>query len=225
MSADYLLKVDDIRKLFVDKLTNGEFVTDKSGVKTIEVVGATFLADEDSIFGVVNDDYVKREIEWYQSMSLNVNDIPNGPPKIWKQVSSSSGEINSNYGWCIWSKENGSQYENVVNELVKNIGSRRSVMIYTRPSMWSDYNRDGMSDFICTNAVGYLVRDGRLTAHVQMRSCDVVFGYKNDLQWAKHVHGKLAADIGVEVGDIIWTATSLHVYEKFFNLVKLSLSE
>ena len=120
----------------------------------------------------------------------------------------------------IFSDENGKQYRNVLNELKQNPFSRRATMIYTRPSIWSDYNKDGMSDFICTNAVGYLIRDGKLHAHVMMRSNDVVFGYKNDYYWQEYVLKKLAKDLNVEVGTIMWNCTSLHVYERHFNLIR-----
>jgi thymidylate synthase len=185
----------------------------------LEIRSASFVADEPAIFGKVNEDYVARELAWYESMSLNVNDIPGGPPAIWKQVADKEGYINSNYGWCIWSPMNGNQYDNVVAELKKNPDSRRAVMIYTRPSMWNKYNINGMSDFMCTNAVQYLNRYGKLFAVVQMRSNDVVFGYKNDYAWQSHVLDKLCAELGLMRGDIYWNAGSLHVYERHFDLV------
>ena len=98
-----MMKVSDIRKYFMTELAYENYVTDKTGVKTIEMIGAQFVADEPAIFGKVDEDYVKRELDWYRSMSLNVNDIPGGPPKIWQQVADKNGQINSNYGWCIWS--------------------------------------------------------------------------------------------------------------------------
>ena len=82
-----------------------------------------------------------------------------------------------------------------------------------------DYNLNGMSDFMCTNAVQYLYRNGKLNAVVQMRSNDVVFGYKNDYAWQKFVLDKLAADLETDPGKIIWNAGSLHVYERHFKLV------
>jgi thymidylate synthase len=53
-----------------------------------------------------------------------------------------------------------------------------------------------------------------------MRSNDVVFGYKNDYYWQEYVLKKLAKDLDVEVGTIMWNVTSLHVYEKHFHLIK-----
>ena len=215
------MNVRDIRIALYNKLINNEFVTDKTGVKTVEILNASFIADQEAIIGTVNQDYVERELKWYKSMSLSVDDIPGGPPEIWKRVSSSKGLINSNYGWCIYSKENGSQFENVVTELTKNPDSRRATMIYNRPSMHEDYNKDGMSDFMCTNAVQYLIRDDKLHALVYMRSNDAVFGYKNDYAWQKYVLEALADELGMHdsIGNIFWNVASLHVYERHFKFV------
>ena len=215
----HLNYVKNIREEFKYLRDNELYVTDKSGVKMLEIRSAAFVADEPAIFGKVNHDYVARELAWYKSMSLNVNDIPGGPPAIWKQVADKEGFINSNYGWCIWSPMNGSQYDNVIDELKKNPDSRRAVMIYTRPSMWNKYNINGMSDFMCTNAVQYINRYGKLFAIVQMRSNDVVFGYKNDYAWQSYVLDKLCDELNLMRGDIYWNAGSLHVYERHFDLV------
>jgi thymidylate synthase len=216
-----MLIVEDIRDYLIRELQAESFVVDKTGVKTIEMIGACFEADEPSIFGDVNDDYIQRELEWYKSQSLYVDDIPGITPAIWKQVASTEGKINSNYGWAIYSEDNGLQYLNVFDELTKNPNSRRAVMIYTRPTMWSDYNHNGMSDFMCTNAVQYMIRDGQLVAVVQMRSNDVVFGYRNDYAWQKYVADQLTNDLGLDVEPkIIWNVGNLHVYERHFDKVK-----
>jgi len=216
-----MLKVEDIRQHFIGELMDSNFVIDKTGVKTIEMIGATFEADEPTIFGEVNDEYVERELEWYRSMSLFVEDIPGKTPAIWQQVASKHGKINSNYGWAIWHSKNYCQYENVLHELMNFPNSRRAVMIYTRPSMWDDYNENGMSDFMCTNEVQYMIRDGQLVAVVQMRSNDVVFGYRNDYAWQRYVADQLTKALGLDVEPkIIWHVGSLHVYERHFDKVK-----
>ena len=212
-------RVSDVREWFKDLRIRNEFITDKTGCNTLEVIGATFIADEPAIFGIVNKDYVRREIEWYESQSRNVHDIPGGAPKAWIACASTEGMINSNYGWAIYSEENGNQYTNVRDELKRNPGSRRGNMIYTRPSMWTDYNVCGMSDFMCTDSVQYLIRGNQLIANVKMRSADAWAGYRNDKAWADYVHQKLASDLGVSVGPMIWHAANLHLYERNFYLV------
>ena len=216
-----MLKVSDIRQHFISELAAENFVVDKSGVKTIEMIGATFEADEQTIFGAVNHDYVDREIEWYKSQSLYIKDIPGKTPAIWEQIASDDGKINSNYGWAIYSEYNGYQYHNVLDELAERPNSRRAVMIYTRPTMWEDYKQDGMSDFMCTNAVQYMIRDDQLVAIVQMRSNDVVFGYRNDFAWQNHVANQLSKDLRLKTWPkIIWNVGNLHVYERHFDMVK-----
>jgi thymidylate synthase len=213
-------KTKDICEKFVKKLRKGQFVTDKSGVKTIEIMNASFLADDEALFGTVNEDYVKRELQWYLSTSLNVNDIPEPIPAIWKSIATPTGQINSNYGWCICSEDNYEQFNSCVNELQRNPDSRRAIMIYTRPSMQWEYNVGGMSDFICTNTVQYLIRDAKVHALVYMRSNDAVFGYKNDYAWQKYVLNEVSNRIGVPEGNIYWNVASLHVYERHFDLVE-----
>lgn len=214
------LHVKDIRKMFKNAYDNQEFTIDRTGVKTIEILGATFIADEDYIIRKPSYEYIERELSWYKSMSLYVNDIPGQIPAIWKSVASNKDKINSNYGWCIWSKENGNQYDNVLTELKANPDSRRATMIYNRPSMHTDFNKDGMNDFMCTFANSFFIRNNKLVSHYIMRSNDSVFGYGNDYAWAKYVQQKLADDLNIHVGDLIWTAANLHVYERHFNFLE-----
>ena len=218
--------IKDIRSYFISALENEEYVEDKTGVKTLDLVGASFLADAPAIFGTPNEEYISREIAWYESKSLNVEDIPGETPAIWKSISSDSGKINSNYGYLINSEENFNQYQKVLTQLLVDRQTRRAVMIYQRPTMHTDFCVDGMSDFICTNAVQYLIRGNQINAVVQMRSNDVIFGYRNDYAWQLHVLQNLVADINrlgesdYKVGDITWQVGSLHVYERHFKFVK-----
>ena len=215
-----MLKVRDIRNQIVTDFLQGDWVIDRTGAKTVEVIGATFIANEDYVIRKPAYEYIKRELRWYEMQSLYVDDIPGETPQIWKDISSEEGKINSNYGWCIYSDENGNQYQKVKQELKSNPNSRRATMIYNRPSMHTDFNKNGMNDFMCTYANTFYIRNNRLVSHYIMRSNDAVFGYNNDYAWAKHVQEKLANDLGVEVGELIWTASNFHVYERHFNFIQ-----
>lgn len=219
--------VEDIRQYFVDELEAENFTTDRTGAKTIELLGASFIADENAIFGTPNEDYIQKELEWYDSESTNIYDISSEPPKAWKMTANHHGEINSNYGNLIYNDKHYNQYNKVLNELRSNEDSRRASMVYQRPSIWVDYDDNGKNDFICTNAVTYYIRDDQLHCVVQMRSNDVVFGYKNDFAWQEHVLYHLCEDINdfqgrppLAVGNIHWQVQNLHVYERHFDLVK-----
>jgi len=218
-----MMNVKDVRKYFVDELINERFTIDKTGQKTIEMIGASFIADEESIFGVPNQEYIQNEIDWYLSGSTNINDIygdDRSPPAAWQYSANKYGEINSNYGFLVFDDRFFRQYDNVVNELTENPDSRRACMVYNRPSIWVEYRENGKNDFICTNAVTYYIRNDELQCVVQMRSNDVVYGYKNDYAWQQYVLEHVAEDIGVKSGKITWQVQNLHVYERHFDLVK-----
>lgn len=214
--------VVDIRQHFIDELKDEAFTIDKTGQKTIELIGASFLATENSIFGEPNADYIDAEINWYLSGSTNIFDIyvDRDPPKAWEYSANRHGEINSNYGHLIFSDKYYRQYDNVLTELLENPDSRRACMIYNRPSIWTEFNENGKNDFICTNAVTYYIRNNELQSVVQMRSNDVVFGYKNDYAWQQYVLKALARDLGIKPGFIHWQVQNLHIYERHFHLVK-----
>jgi len=225
-----MLTTKDIANTFIDKLKNKEFIDDKTGCKTIEIFAASFLADKPSIFGTPNQEYIDAEIEWYNSRSTNINklaEIYGKSPAAWEYSANDYGEINSNYGHLIFSKKFHKQYEQVVKELSEiNPDSRRASMIYQRPSIWREFKEDGKNDFICTNAVTYYIRDEQLHSVVQMRSNDVVYGYRNDYAWQKYVLDKLEKDLYFgghplkSGGKIYWQVQNLHVYERHFDLVK-----
>lgn len=219
------LKTSDIKNMFLAKRMVEDFVVDKSGALTIELIGANFIADKPSIFGKPNEAYIDAELDWYESQSTNVNDINYGSdvPAAWKATADKYGNINSNYGKLIYSTEFHNQYQNVFNELSANPDSRRATMVYTRPSIWNEYNTNGKSDFICTNAVGYLIRNDILHVTVQMRSNDIVFGYKNDYAWQAHVAERLQVELSVPIDGIKihWQVQSLHMYQRHFDLLGL----
>ena len=224
------MKTEDIRKHFVEQLKNENFVIDKTGQKTIEMIGASFEADERFIFGKPNEQYIEDEIRWYNSQSTNIKDIwgerkSQRAPQAWEYSANTHGEINSNYGLLIYSEKYYTQYQNVLDELESNPDSRRASMVYQRPSIWHEYCENGKNDFICTNAVTYYIRDEKLHCVVQMRSNDVVFGYKNDYAWQKYVLEQLEKDLYYgghplkKGGKIHWQVQNLHVYERHFDLV------
>lgn len=228
--------VQDIRNEFVRKFKAGEIVTNDtgslSGADTIEIVGASFIADESSIFGKPSKEYIKNELAWYKGQSLNVNDIPGETPAIWKAVATPDGWINSNYGWMVYSLENGEQFNMVLQKLLDSPSSRQAIMIYTRPSMHLDWCQDGKRDFCCTNTVTYLIRDGKMDAIVSMRSNDSVFGYKCDQPWQQYVLEDLVYQynmnnegVDIEVGNIHWQVSSLHIYQRHFNLIEKYITE
>ena len=221
------MNTEDVRQLFIYKFKNGDFRKIGNEVQqslTVEIQNAHFLADKPWIIREPNYEYYKREEEWYYSKSLNVYDIPGKTPQMWVACADKDGFINSNYGWAIFSEENGNQYEHCKQKLIDDPHTREAIMIYNRPSMQTDYNKNGMHDFMCCQNVQYFINERDnvtyLDCIVNFRSCDAVFGFDNDYLWAEHVLNKLSVDLNVEPGDIFWNCGSLHVYERHFKYLE-----
>ena len=109
---------------------------------TKELLHQVFLADKNYIVREPKEPYQTNELNWFISQSRNIKDLKTFAgfiPKIWEEISEIDGTINSNYGWCCLSKENGSQFEHAMRHLELDKNSRRAIMIYNRPSMHRDW--------------------------------------------------------------------------------------
>ena len=173
--------------------------------------------------------YVKAELDWYKSMDLSIighEGIESNP--TWQSccTKDEKKEINSNYGWCVFSEENGSQYDNCLEVLKKDKTTRNAIIMYNRPEIYKDYKRDGMHDMICTLYSHFFIRHNRLYMIHNMRSNDVRYGFIcSDLAWNCFVYQNMYEDLkstypDLEVGTIIWTSDSMHLYSRHFEDLK-----
>ena len=187
---------------------------------TKELLHTVFLADKNYIVRKPKEPYQTNELEWFISQSRKVEDLKSFAgfiPKIWNDIADIEGIINSNYGWCCLSKENGSQFYNAMKHLEKDKNSRRAIMIYNRPSMHKDWANDRMfdngkqkflvkeyswnnldkemyksikGDFMCCQNNHFIIRDNKLIMTVHMRSLDAVYGYNADYIWFDWIFNK-----------------------------------
>lgn len=230
MIENKMMNTADVASIFVDKYKNKKIRTIGNAVQqsnTIEIQNIQFEVDKPWIIREPNYEYFKKELEWYKTESLNVNDIPGGAPVMWKMCADELGYINSNYGWMIWSKDNGEQYKHCMEKLIEDPHTREACMIYNRPSMQEEYCKNGMHDFCCTYAVQCFLNDVQndiihLKYIVFQRSQDAVFGFDNDILWHQYVQNQLANDLSkifkknIICDNIINNVGSLHVYERHF---------
>lgn len=215
-------QIADLMSLFRFKKDCGEPMVNG----TFEVLNHGFIFDPtvDIEFPnyKINRAYHDREIKWYLSLDRSIKgwmeDI-----KIWNDIASKDDkrEINSNYGWCCFSVENGSQYSHVLETLEKDPNSRQAEFIYTRPTMHKDWNEGGRHDFICTNTVQVFIRDNKLYYKIDQRSLDTITGLKADWYWHSFVYGKLLSDLqltypDLTAGSVMWNVGSCHIYERSF---------
>lgn len=221
--------LNEIEREIRNKYNNKEFIIDKSGKKLIELLNVSFVVGEkDWLFKEPNHKYRKAELNWYLSKDLSILGIKKfygKIPVIWKNIADYNNNINSNYGYLIFSEENGNQYQNCIISLLNNKYSRQAIMIYNRPEIHTDSIKlrcINQSDFICTMYNQFFIRDNKLISIYNMRSNDIIFGFANDSYWAKYVHKRVYKELketaysDLEIGDLIWNVSSFHIYENHF---------
>lgn len=171
-----------------------------------------------------NREYCEKEMKWYDSQSLSIRGYMEDIA-IWKRVADKNGMINSNYGWVIYSDENGNQFENVVKHLSENKSTRHGIMLFNRPSMHKEWNENGRSDFICSVSYHFFIRDDRLFAIYNWRSEDIIFGLTgSDFYFAAEIYERMHNRLVVtypdlKYGSIIWFCDSLHIYERHWAML------
>lgn len=170
---------------------------------------------------IARQTYIDNELKWYLSKDRNIlNHEGIRSNTVWKKCAAENGNTNSNYGWCVYSKENCSQFEYAVQALIDDVNTRQSTCIYTRPYIqreWNDHVH-ASHDMICTFCTQHFIRADRLQYIVNMRSNDVRFGLPYDLEWHKYVYKDMFKKLRkhyptLKRGYIHWNAGSLHKYD------------
>ena len=234
--------VDRLLRKLLDEKNKGNIITTGSNASQaagqegyVELLAHQILLDPYSPYIYLSKDfstpkkYVKAELDWYKSMDLSIighEGIESNP--TWQSccTKDEKKEINSNYGWCVFSEENGSQYDNCLEVLKKDKTTRNAIIVYNRPSIYKDYKRDGMHDMICTIDSHFFIRNNKLMMVHNMRSNDIRYGFIcSDLAWNCFVYQNLYEDLketypDLEVGQIIWTSDSMHLYSRHFEALE-----
>lgn len=174
--------------------------------------------------------YVKNELDWYKSMDLSIighEGIGDNPTWLACCTQDDKKEVNSNYGWCVFSEENGSQYDHCLEVLKKDKTTRNGIILYTRPSIYKDYKRNGAHDMTCTTMSHFFIREingeDTLVMIHYMRSNDVRYGFIcSDLSWNCFVYQHMYEDLkqtypNLKVGFIRWVSDSMHLYDRHYN--------
>jgi len=208
-----------------EKIRTKDFLVDKSGVKLVEILSPRVLLIPSDLFIDFKTrksprKYIETEHDWYMSHSLKNDKVSH--IKIWEMVADDHFEINSNYGNLVYSRNNFSQFWNVVENLKNHKESRQGIIIYTRPSIHYEWNSHGVSDFICSNFQQFFIRNDKLHTVTSMRSNDCWTGTFSDIPWFHHVINHMYSTLletytDLTLGDHIFIPNSFHCYERNFD--------
>jgi len=107
----------------------------------------------------------------------------------------------------------------VVESLRNNPGSRRHII-----EGWNVAQLDQMALPPCHKTYQFHVGAGRLNCMLTQRSCDVALGLPFNLFGAALLTRMIAAQAGLEPGELVWTGGDTHLYLNHAELVEAQLA-
>lgn len=163
-------------------------------------------------------DYIKKELIWKLTGNPFDESIK-AHAKMWSSVQNADGSFNSNYGQYWFGEQNGLAI--AFNEMVRDRHSRRSVI----PMLNASHVGPHVNDTVCTEAVGFRIRDEHLNMSVHMRSSDQVFGLGTDIPTFAFLQRLMLGMLRtvypeLSMGSMSITAMSSHIYSRHFQMVE-----
>lgn len=162
--------------------------------------------------------YYLGEMIWYASGANDVRFISKFG-KIWTYLTDDNLTNNSAYGYILQYKHGFNQVDKMIELLKADPNSRRAVMNINVPNR----NVIETKDEMCTIALQFLLRDGKLYGTGIMRSNDIWTGTPYDIFYFTELQKYIANELGVEYGSYTHFVTSMHIYNRDIKKIEKSI--
>ena len=153
-------------------------------------------------------DYAEAEWEWYLSGDRNIkrlSDLYGKVPEIWKRMADKNGNVNSNYGWQWYRKD---QISYVIRKLRNQPDTRHAAISIYDCKEHETFEHDTP----CTYAVQFTILHSRLNMSVVMRSNDLWYGFCNDQYQFSMLQKMIADALKIDLGTYYHFVHNMHLY-------------
>ncbi|MGA9873305.1 MAG: thymidylate synthase [Rhodococcus sp. (in: high G+C Gram-positive bacteria)] len=199
-------------------LETGTAKSDRTGTGTTSIFGHQMRFDLGQGFPLITTKKVHLksivyELLWFLRGDSNVRWLQEHGVSIWDEWAAPDGELGPVYGvqWRSWPTPSGEhidQISQVLETLRTNPDSRRMIV-----SSWNVGEIPQMALPPCHAFFQFYVADGKLSCQLYQRSADLFLGVPfNIASYALLTH-MVAAQVGLEVGDFVWTGGDCHIYD------------
>ncbi|MYW91371.1 thymidylate synthase [Amycolatopsis rubida] len=164
------------------------------------------------------------ELLWFLRGDSNVTWLREHGVTIWDEWAAPDGDLGPVYGvqWRSWPTPDGGhvdQISDVLRTLRENPDSRRIIV-----SAWNVGDIPQMALPPCHAFFQFYVANGELSCQLYQRSADLFLGVPfNIASYALLTH-MIAGQVGLRVGDFIWTGGDCHIYDNHVDQVCKQLS-
>ena len=210
-------------------LETGAAKSDRTGTGARSVFGHQMRYDLSVGFPLVTTKRVHfrsiaYELLWFLRGDRNVGWLQEHGVTIWDEWAAADGDLGPVYGvqWRSWPTPDGGhvdQISGVLEQLRTDPDSRRMLV-----SAWNVGEIPQMALPPCHTLFQFYVARGRLSCQLYQRSADLFLGVPfNIASYALLTH-MVAQQVGLEVGDFVWTGGDCHVYDNHVDQVREQLS-
>jgi thymidylate synthase len=215
--------------LLAHVLSTGTPKTDRTGTGTRSVFGHQLRFDLEQGFPLITTKRVHfrsvvGELLWFLRGDSNVGWLQEQGVSIWNEWADENGDLGPVYGvqWRSWPTPDGrhiDQISQVLDTLRTNPDSRRMLV-----SAWNVAEIGKMALPPCHALFQFYVADGKLSCQLYQRSADLFLGVPfNIASYALLTH-MVAQQVGLGVGDFVWTGGDCHIYDNHVDQVTEQLS-
>ncbi|WP_432544361.1 thymidylate synthase [Kineococcus sp. SYSU DK002] len=210
-------------------LANGTPKSDRTGTGTRSVFGHQLRYDLSAGFPLVTTKRVHfksvaLELLWFLRGDGNVRWLQERGVSIWDEWADENGDLGPVYGvqWRSWPTPDGrhvDQISQVLDTLRTDPDSRRMVV-----SAWNVADLGKMALAPCHAFFQFHVADGRLSCQLYQRSADLFLGVPFNIASYALLTELVAAEVGLEPGDFVWTGGDVHIYDNHVEQVTEQLT-
>lgn len=228
--------------LLADVLENGVEKGDRTGTGTLSVFGRQFRHNLEDGFPLLTTKKLHfksiiNEMIWFLNGDTNTKWLKEHGVSIWDEWATEDGDLGPIYGkqWTAWPTQDGktiNQIDYVVNTLKTNPNSRRilfhgwNVEYLPDESVSPQENaRNGkMALPPCHLLYQFYVANNKLSAHLYIRSSDLLLGNPYNLAGVSFLTHMLAQQCDLGIGEVVVTMGDAHIYLNHIEQVKLQLT-
>jgi len=219
-------------------LDHGTDKPNRTGIDTKGVFGMQMRYDLSKGFPAVTTKKLAMksliaELIWFIRGSGDVNELnalgskiwdANANADYWKPKAKFPGDAGRIYGvqWRHWKRPDGTEVDqlaNVIDKLKNDPNNRRIIL-----TAWNPGELDQMALPPCHMLTQFYVADGKLSAMMFQRSCDMFLGVPfNIASYSLLIH-MIAQVTDLKPGEFIHSLGDAHIYHNHFDQVKEQLS-
>lgn len=165
------------------------------------------------------------ELLWFLKGDTNVKYLEDHGVKIWSAWKDENGDLGPVYG-AQWRRFGETYYQHGVDQISEVLQSLRYDPDSRRHIVcaWNPIALPDMALPPCHCLFQFNVEDGKLSCQLYQRSCDVFLGLPFNIASYSLLTHMIAHELGLGVGEFVWTGGNVHIYKNHFNQIEEQLT-